>query len=300
MPKLWDEMMKRLIEMHPQDFVSWVSQDAQVEHILKQELQQTVYADSLIKVSFKDKPAILHFEYQTRNDARMGERALLYNTLASYTNEDIPVYSHVLYLRPSDHIVQSPFVRIFPDGKEITRFHYNVIKLWEMPAEDLLNFPHPGLLPLVLLAKGGTEQDVVEEMIQKIADTGESELLSASYTLGGLVFKAPEQHNWFKRRFHMFEDILEESWTYQEMKQEITQKIEQLELHRLRTMLATVAQKRFPKTARLAKGMGSTINDPSILSELIINISTAQTLEEATDVLLAAGEMSENNSSSSV
>ena len=295
MPSPWDEMMKRLIESHPQDFVSWVLQGARVEGILKQELQQTMFADSLIKVVVEGQPAIIHFEFQTVRDPHMGERTSLYNLLASHLNNYIPVWSYVVYLRPDDNLEESPFVRVFPGQKEISRFNYNRIDLWTLSAEELLALPSEGLLPLVLLTSDGTEPNVVEGMIEKVADTGDKELLAAAYTLGGLVFKNQDEQNWFKRRFIMFQDILEESWTYQEMKQEIEQKFLQLELHRQRIALTTIVRNRFPKIARLAKGMASTINDPAILSDLIINISSAQTLEEATDILLAAGGVEEDD-----
>lgn len=126
----------------------------------------------------------------------------------------------------------------------------------------------------------------------------------------------------------MLRDILEESWTYQELKeeakqaakqeveQEIRPKLEQeirfrieqeakeieqqleltrqqLELHRLRTKLSDIVQTRFPKLARLSKTLGSAIDDPDILLNLIVNMSTAQTLEEATEFLIALGDSEE-------
>ncbi len=117
-------------------------------------------------------------------------------------------------------------MRLFPGDKEISRFNYNRIDLWTLSAEELLALPSEGLLPLVLLTRDGTEPDVVEDMIEKVADTGDKELLAAAYTLGGLVFKNQDEHNWFKRRFAVFQDILEESWTFQEWKQEFTEKAE--------------------------------------------------------------------------
>ena len=96
----------------------------------------------------------------------------------------------------------------------------------------------------------------------------------------------------------MLRDILEESWTYQELKADARQEVEQeikknehqLELARLRTAFSDIVQKRFPKLARLTKTLGSGINDPDILLNLIISISTADTLEEATEILIAMGE----------
>jgi len=338
MPKPWDEMMKRLIESHPQDFISWVLKGARVEGILKQELQQTMYADSLIKIVIEGQPAIIHFEFQTVRDPHMGERVSLYNLLASHLNNYVPVWSYVVYLRPDENLEKSPFVRIFPGDKEISRFNYNRIDLWTLSSEELLALPSEGLLPLVLLTRDGTEPDVVEDMIEKVADTGDKELLAAVYTLGGLVFKNQDEQNWFKRRFTVFENILEESWTYQEWKQEFIEKAEaaaaikvaqaqaeaaqaqaeaaqaqaeaaqtayelktrlERELERIerirqkvlqqsRITLINIIEKRFPTNAAFARGISKALNDSEILSDLIVNVSTAQTSEEVTALLVAA------------
>ena len=331
MPGPWDEMMKHLIESHPQDFVSWVLKGARVEGILKQELQQTLYADSLIKVVVEEQSAIVHFEFQSVRDPHMGERVLLYNLLAARLNNYIPVWSYVIYLRPDVNIEESPSVRLFPGNKEISRFHYERIDLWTISAEELLAIPATGLLPLVLLTRDGTEPDTVDGMIQKVVDTGDKELLAAAYTLGGLVFKNQDEHSWFKRRFTVFQDILEESWTYQEWKQEITEKaeaaaaikvaqaqaeaaqaqaeaaqtayeikerlerelarlerIQQKALQQSRTTLVNIVAKRFPTSVAFARGVSNALNDLATLSDLTVNISTAQTLEEVTLLLIDA------------
>lgn len=317
MPGPWDDIMKQLIETHPQHFTSWVLQGAQFKQILKPELQQRLYADSLLEVSFKEQDALLHFEFQSSNDARMGERLLLYNTLASHAYDYLPVYSYVIYLRRDGNTEQPPFVRYFIDGREIVRFHYGRIELWSMTAEELLAINFNGLLPLVLLTKGGTEPEIVEQMIDKLAATDERGLLTILYTLGGLVFKTQSAHDWFKRRFNMLRDILEESWTYQELKEEARQVVEQeirpkieqeirpkleeeikkieqqLELQRLRTAFSDIVQKRFPKLARLTKTLSMGIDDPDVLLHLIINVSTVQTLEEATELLITLGNEEE-------
>ena len=324
MPKPWDEMMKRLIESHPQDYVSWVLQGARVEGILKQELQQTMFADSLIRVVIEGQPAIIHFEFQTVRDPHMGERTSLYNLLASHLNNYVPVWSYVVYLRADEKLEEPPFVRVFPGDKEISRFNYNRIDLWTLSAEELLALPSEGLLPLVLLTRDGTEPDVVEGMIEKVADTGDKELLAAAYTLGGLVFKKPDEQNWFKRRFAVFENILEESWTFQEWKQEFIEKaeaaaaikvaqaqaeaaqradelkekldrelarIEKVQQHlidRSRTTLVTIIEKHFPTVTPFVHSVSNALNDPEILSGLIADVSTAQTSEEVTDMLINA------------
>src|SRR3989442_4140465 len=77
-----------------------------------------------------------------------------------------------------------------------------------------------GLLPLVTLTKGGTRPEVVKEMIETLASAGEMDLLALARLIGGLAFKKQEEREWFRRRFSMFQDILRESWVYQEIGQE--------------------------------------------------------------------------------
>ena len=274
---------------------------AQFQKVLKPELRQTLYADSLLQVTYKGQDALVHFEFQSSNDANMAERLLLYNIQASHAYDYLQVYSYVIYLRRGGHIEQSPLIRYFPDGGERIRFHFRSIELWNISEEDLFSIDFNGLLPLVLLTRDGKEQASVEQVIEKLISANERGLLAISYSLGGLVFKAEQEHDWFKGRFHMLRDILEESWTYQELKEdakeaarrEVAQEAHQLELTRLRSALSAITQKRFPKLARMAKPLGNGIDEPDVLLNLIINISTAHSLEEATNIFIALG--SEND-----
>jgi hypothetical protein len=298
--------MKQLVESHPQQFTSWVLEGAQFKRVLKSEFQQRLYADSLLAVSFKGQDALLHFEFQSSNDASIGERLHLYNAQASHTYDNLPVYSYVIYLRRDGIIKQSPYTQYFPDGREIVQFYYESIELWNTPAEELLSIDFNNLLPLVLLTKGGTEPEVVEKMIDKLVSTNERGLLTISYTLGGLVFKEQQEQDLFKRRFRMLRDILEDSWTFQELKEEAKQaakreleqeaqlKAEQkATLASIRATLVDVTQQRFPTLTRLVKTLSSFIDDPNTLLQLITRMSTAQTLEDANELLISLGDKEE-------
>src|SRR5205814_1627835 len=81
-----------------------------------------------------------------------------------------------------------------------------------------------GLLPLVTLTRGGKQPEVVNEMIDRLAAEGEWDLLAMSNILGGLTFQKGPEREWFRKRFSMFQDILRESWVYQEIGQEFREK----------------------------------------------------------------------------
>ncbi len=73
------------------------------------------------------------------------------------------------------------------------------------------------MLPLLPLTESGAEPEVMQEMVTTLEEAGEIELLALAYAFGGLVSGNEAYNEWFKRSFAMLEDILEESWTYQEM-----------------------------------------------------------------------------------
>lgn len=172
-----------------------------------------------------------------------------------------------------------------PDGHEAYRFHFRVIQLWEIPAEVFLRQGWSGLLPLVTLTKGGKQPEVVNEMVDRLASAQEYDLMAIARLLGGLVFKeGSDESDWFKGRFHMFQDILRESWVYKEIGQEyFEQGIEQGK----RDMLLGFVQKKFPELVALARQQVDRITDPQILQTIFYKFVDAQTVEEAWQILLS-------------
>jgi flagellar biosynthesis/type III secretory pathway protein FliH len=109
---------------------------------------------------------------------------------------------------------------------------------------------------------------------------------------------------WIKsRRLQEMHDTLRESPFYQEILQEgreegleeglekghLEGKLEG-KLEGLRETLLTIVQARFPRMARLAKGLAAITEDPAVLQNLILKISLAQTFEEAQKSLIEEGE----------
>ncbi len=116
--------------------------------------------------------------------------------------------------------------------------------------------------------------------------------------------------------FAMLEDILEESWTYQEiakkgmqegldlgLQQGLAKGLEQglqkgLEqgreeerqqwVHEQHETLLSFVQVRFPELVSLAKQQTASINDPEVLHKLIVTLFNVQTADEAKQVLIEA------------
>lgn len=103
----------------------------------------------------------------------------------------------------------------------------------------------------------------------------------------------------------MIEDILEDSWAFQELREKaleqgIQQGLEQgrlqgmqqgiqeatkQEVERLRQILLAFVQARFPALVPLAEQQGKSFNHPEQLQALILNVSVAQSELEAKELL---------------
>ncbi len=287
MPGPWDSLMKRLVGAKPRHFANWLAAEAIYVRPLDIELKsQHLFADALLEIIVEGQQALLHIEFQTDRDAEMGIRLLEYNVLASRQYERLPVYSYVIYLRPDGEAVQSPYIRKLPDGQEGHRFYFRTMKLWEQPAELMLQLDLAGLLPLVTLTSDGKRPEVVKVMIDRLASEGEADLLAIARVLGGLAFKKEDEREWFRKRFSMFQDILRESWVYQEIGQEFLEKGREEERQRQSQTLMSFVQRHFPEIAALAKQQTEEIEDPEVLQTVILKLLAAQTAEEAKQILL--------------
>src|SRR5205807_2059312 len=244
---------------------------------------------------------ILHVEFQRRRDGNMGRRLWKYNAQTAIIT-GLPVCSFVIYLKRDGKVAQSPYELKLPDREVVHCFYYRTIKLWELPAEALKQAGLEGLLPLLPLTKNGTKREVVENMIVTLKDAGKNDLLPLGYAFAALVLKKLEDRDWLRKRFAMLQDILEDSWAYQEMvakglqkgleqglqkglEQGLEQGLQKGEVRGLREAIVDVVQERFPEITVLARKQVDMLEDPALLRRLIVKISTAQTVKQAEQAL---------------
>ncbi len=95
----------------------------------------------------------------------------------------------------------------------------------------------------------------------------------------------------------MFQDILRESWVYQEIGQEFLEEGLEKGLEKGREeerqrriqgqheMLASFIQAHFPEIIALAKQQTDDIKDPDVLQNVILKLLTVGTVEEAKSIL---------------
>jgi len=100
----------------------------------------------------------------------------------------------------------------------------------------------------------------------------------------------------------MLDEIIRESPAYkrlikkayeqsvQEGLERILEQVRQEELQQLWQLLVKIVKARFPRLERLARKQGIVIEEAKVLTDLIVKMSTAQTMEEARQHLLAVDE----------
>ncbi len=310
--KIWDSLMKRLVQASPQDLVSWILNDAIYQGELNVELQKKhpVFADLLYSIEWMEKEGIFHVEFQRQRDENMGRRVWEYNYLASI-HTGLPVYSVVIYLLPDSPIVDPYYEVKFPTGFTVHQFHFQNIKLWELAPEVFKEQNLPGLLPLLPLVKDGKHREVVEEMIESLQQAGREDLLPLGYAFSALLFKKKKEQQWLKERFDCMKDILEESWAYQEMVQKGVaqgleqglkrglkqgkqqgleqgkqQGLEQGKQQGLEQIVVRFVELHFPDLVPLAKASAARATTPQQLQEMLDQLFVAHTEDEAGAILL--------------
>ncbi len=288
----WDDTLKKVVGVNPEDFVHWLFRDAIYEGEVVRELPlRTVHADFLLAIILNGNRCLLHIEFQQRTDPAMAERLLEYNVQAARNDkEHRPVFSCVIYLKPHENMPTSPLVKVFPSGEEILRFNFKNIKPWEYTAEDILQENLPGLLLFLPLTKDGTKRDTIEEMITGLVSAGKEEILPLAYIIAALVFEDKDDLQWLKERFAMLEEIFQESWAYQEILHKGEEKGKEQgrqegELRARRQSVLDVTQARFAELVPLIKKNVETITDLNILQSLLIKISVAKNVQEAVQAL---------------
>ena len=301
MPGPWDSAGKQFLRAIPQHVVSWLIKGAKFVRALPTELKsRNIYADGLYAIQVDGKPALLHIEFQSRRHKIIPERLMEYNVLASSENDWLPVYTFVIYLRKDGEVPTSPLIRRLVGGKENHVFYFEVVEVAKISARSFLQSGLYGLYPLILLTEGGTQPEVVQEMVETLTEERQIELLALAYTFGGLVPGSEAYDSWFKRSFAMLDDILEESWTYQEIVKKGLEKGERLgeqrgrELERQQRIqeqhqtVMNLMRIRFPELVAFAEPRIEAIKDADVLHTLINQLFAVQTEEEAKQAIIAA------------
>ncbi len=83
MAGVWDSNLKRLVEINPQAFVTWLMGEGRVVRELSGHLNRAIDIDILYEVLINGKRVGFHIEFQHYRDTNMAERVWEYNVFAT-------------------------------------------------------------------------------------------------------------------------------------------------------------------------------------------------------------------------
>ena len=149
----FDTISKSLIRTYPDGFLAFLlgQPNATVVEMLNPEQPKTQIMDSLLRVQVGGREVLVHCELQTTDSTELA----MPRRMASYMGHciaeyDLPLLSHVLYLRPEagrgdpGHYIQEDA------GYEVV-IRYKVIRLSTLDGVAYLSSGNPGVLPFTPL-----------------------------------------------------------------------------------------------------------------------------------------------------
>ena len=188
MPKPFDATLKDLIRDHPADWLAQLGVPVtEPPELLSPDLSTvTAAADTLIRVG----GIVVHIDVESGPDDSLAKRMLRYNVLAHYRT-GLPVRTVAVLLR-SNAQRASLSDRVDYEGLS---FRFDIVRVWEIPAEELLR-AGVGLLPLAVLGRppaGRTRAEALPEQVEGIVHRARTEagrrapkVVTAAFILAGM------------------------------------------------------------------------------------------------------------------
>ena len=213
--KPYDVTTKELVEADPEAFIRLAGLPVGPTELLGTDLATvSTEADRVLHVNTPD-PYLAHLEFQVKYKAELPDRTLRYNVLIYY-QYGLPVQSVIFLLRPSadgPRMTGRVDYATAPDGS--LSFRYRIIRVWELPLDELLRGALAAL-PLAPLTDEAADHlpDVIRSMesrIQQEATDLEADFLwTSTYLLMGVRYPLEQAEE-------LLEGViaLEESVTYQ-------------------------------------------------------------------------------------
>jgi predicted transposase YdaD len=183
--KPFDISLKDLVSLDPLAWATYLSGEPVIDARLVDADASTVsaQADKAIRVELHNGSFLLHLEPQSSHDAELPERMHFYSTVLQRRYQ-LPVLSVALLLRPEANARALTGVwqqQVPRQPLPYLRFAYQVIRVWELALQPLLQGPLP-LLPLAALTNEAQPQ--IEQVVQRVVERARTE---TSPDQGGII-----------------------------------------------------------------------------------------------------------------
>jgi signal transduction histidine kinase len=264
----YDPTVKTLVEASPADWLSLLELPRKRVTVENSDLATVVSGavDKVLRVHARP-DYLLHLEFQSGHDsADLPRRLRLYNGLLDYRHDRLVVSVAVL-LRPEADSPQLTglFERRFEGKEPITLLRYRVVRVWQLPVDQLLA-GGVGTLPLAPVSDVTQSRvpDVIRRMKERLGRERRShlahDLWAATYVLLGLRYSDAFADLLFQEVLGM-----EESTTYQAI-------VRKSRLAEARQILLGLGQKQFGPCDEATVRTLNAIEDVQRLEALINRI----------------------------
>ncbi|GBF81118.1 Rpn family recombination-promoting nuclease/putative transposase [Aphanothece sacrum] len=209
---MYDNVCKFLAESFSEDFARWLlGKPLTLTNLSPSELSlEPIRADALILLESSE--IVLHLEFQTGTDPNMAFRMLDYRVRVYRRFPHKQMRQIVIYLKPSASELVQQQTFIIPG----TRHEFEVIRLWEIPTQQLLT--SSGLWPLAVLSQTENRVKVLEDIGKKIETLDnrrqKSNVAASTAILAGLLLEEQVIKQILR------EEIMRESVIYQQIEAE--------------------------------------------------------------------------------
>lgn len=209
---MFDNVCKFLVESFSVDFATWLlGAPIPLTELSPSELSlEPIRADALILLESDE--VVLHLEFQTQPKPDIPFRMIDYRLRVYRRFPHKQMRQVIIYLCET----QSPLVWQNQFSISNTQHTFEVIRLWERPADEFLQTP--GLLPFAPLAKSSDRPSTLRQVAQQIDQITDARVQSnvsaSTAVLAGLVLERGFIQRVLRR------DIMKESVIYQEWRAE--------------------------------------------------------------------------------
>jgi hypothetical protein len=189
MATLWDNICKVFVRYYPRALLHFIDPASTFVRARPTELKEVdLRMDTLLEVVSHGQPMLLHIEFQSTRDPTMAERLLRYNVIARM-QQKLPILSRVLYLLPDGSVPTPPLRWDVPGQTDILVFAFKSIQVSHLVPDDLIRTGGVEMLTLLPLTEGGASQQMIEYMLHRLREHGDSNLEMIGFTFASLVVR---------------------------------------------------------------------------------------------------------------
>ena len=282
----YDSTLKEWILQQPQEIIAVLLPGAIYQETVNVEvIKPTLRADKVFKVFYEGEEHILNIEFESGSDTSMSARLLVYNAILYY-DHDLPVISIIVYPFRAT-LAQSPLY-IRNKRNEIITFHFQVLPLFQLEAEQFVQNHIACMYPLLPTMRGANYQ-LIQQVLDELATLyKEDEITLSQQIIWMEVFLSraetipqPEK-NKIQERLSMYDQLWEENPKIRKIRAESEEKGK---IEALQRAVVTVVNTRFPALSELAEERSKRITKPDALDMMVRLIVGAQNESVARQIL---------------